>query len=593
MCGCLAKTKQKFLLLFLIIASGFAFVTIVPGSASADTVGPQYTGIFPANGAAISSARVTVSLLAVDPDMVDINSVVMTVDNVPVKPGLYYDAIDESTDDYTKLNIYYPAYLSEGLHNVSVTVKDRLNNASTVSWSFSVGEPPKITMQQPAAGSTVNMLQPVISAKLTANAGVDPSSIVMAVNGSSVPAVYDPLTSTVSYIPTEPLTNENFYDVSLQVKDTSGRITSLTWKFYINTFPEMTFLQDDTNCQKCHARTQHPMNNCSKCHGINLNATAPQFPLDDCYNCHFQQPNPPSYHTNGLPYSSQALHNPQSTDSCTVCHTKVWSTPIPPLHNTFDTAVRHTTTSVGCSQCHAKSLTREHQRRTDAQGYQLNCNTCHNNTDPGVQNAIKTKNTDCGACHSALGANGGHPAHDNSGLDANCQTCHSASILTEPQFHRENGCQFCHSSQREIVRYSIQTKDTNCFSCHTQGHNVNFVRKIPADIPLYPGFEWAVPQPATLWTGEAWLPAEYNSVGAKLVISNRRQGLSGTDIFGWYEQQMSANGWQKIDGPAAGTDNFKITYAKGAGIATIILYTGETHDPTAAFIGYRLEILYK
>lgn len=593
MCGYLARCKHRFLLLFLLFVTGFALATAVPGTASADTVGPRLNGIFPANGAAIPSAKVTVSLNAFDPDMVDINSVVMTVDSVSVRPILSYGWIDESTEDYTTLDIYYPANWSEGLHNVSVTVKDSLNNAGSANWSFTVGEPPKITMQQPAAGSTANTLQPVISARVTDNNGLDPSSIVMTVSGSPVPAVYDPLTSTVSYIPAAPLTNETFYDVGLQVKDISGSLTSSNWKFYVNTFPEMTFPQDDVNCQKCHSRAKHPMNNCSKCHGINLNAAEPQYPLDDCYNCHFGQSNPPSYHTAGLPDKMNALHDPQSTDSCMACHTKPWGTPVPQLHNAFDTAARHTTTSVGCTQCHANTLTREHQRRTDAQGNPLNCYTCHNNTNPNVQNAIKTKDSSCGACHTGLGANGGHPAHDNTGLDVSCQTCHSASILTEPQFHGKNSCQICHSSPRELVKYSIQTKDTNCFSCHTQGHNVNFVRKLPADIPLYPGFEWSVPQPATIWAGESWLPAEYNTAGAKIVISNRRQGLSGAAVFDWYAGQMSANDWQKLDGPAAGSDNFMVTYAKGNRKATIILYAGETHDSSAAFTGYRLEILYK
>lgn len=593
MCGCLARCKQRFLLLFLLIVSGIVFVTTVPGSASADTAGPQFTGIFPANGAAISSAKVTISLTAVDSDMVDMNSVVMTLDNVPVKPGLYYDEVDYSVEDNTRLNIYYPANLSEGLHNVSVAVKDRLNNSSSVNCSFTVGEPPKITLQQPAAGSTVNTLQPVISAKVTDNAGIDPSSIAMTVNGSPVQSAYDPFTSMVSFTPADPLNNEAFYEVSLQVKDTSGIRTTSTWKFYVNTYLEMTFPQDDINCQKCHARAQHPMTKCSSCHGINLNPAAPKYPLDDCYNCHFSTPNPPSYHTSGLPYSMQAQHRPQSTDSCTACHTKTWGVTIPTLHNTFDTAVRHLTTTGGCSQCHATSLTREHQRRTDDSGNPLNCYTCHGNADPNVQNAIKTKDSSCGACHAGLGANGGHPAHDNNGLDANCQTCHSTSILSEPQFHQKNGCQTCHNNQREIVKYSIQTNDTNCFSCHTQGHNVNFVRQIPADVPIYPGFEWSVPQPATIWAGEAWLPAEYNSVGSKLVISNRRQGLTGGEIFAWYEQQMAGNGWQKVDGPAAGSDNFLVTYAKGNRKLAIILYTGETHDPASPFVGYRLEILYK
>ncbi len=592
MCGYIARFRNRFLLLFLLIVSGFVLVTAVPGSASADTLGPRYEGIFPANGAVIPSAMVTLSLTAVDPDMVDMTSVVMTLDNVPVKPILQYGWSQAYIEDFTKMDIYYPANLSEGLHNASVTVKDSLYNAATVNWSFTVGEAPKISMLQPAGGFTVNTLQPVISAKTTDNAGIDPSSIIMTVNGSQVPAVFDPLTSIVSYTPMAPLANETFHNVSLQVKDTAGSITSSTWNFHVSTFSEMTFPQDDINCQKCHARAKHPVNNCGKCHGINFDAAAPQYPLDDCYNCHFHQPNPPAYHTTGLPVAQGALHDPQTTGSCLECHNKSWGVTIPSLHNTYDTAARHLSTVTGCTQCHALSLTREHQRRSDAQGNPLNCFTCHNSTNPDVQKAIKNRDSGCGACHTGL-SGGGHPAHDNNGLDANCQTCHSNSILSEPQFHQKNGCQLCHSNQREIVKYAIQTKNTNCFTCHNQGHNVNFVSKVPADIPFYPGFDWAVPQSATIWAGEFWMPAEYNNAGAKLVLSNRRQDLSGITIYNWYSEQMAVNGWQKTGGPDTGSDNFKVRYAKGTRTFTVILYTGETHDPAAAFIGYRIIILYK
>lgn len=460
-----AGFRHRFMQLFFLIVCGFAFVTFVPGSAAADAVGPQYTNIFPANGGAIPSAKVTISLQAADPDTVNINSVVMKVDNKTVKPILQYGWIDEYTDDYTKLDIYYPANFSEGLHNVSVTVKDRLNNADTVSWSFTVGEPPKITMLQPADGGTVNSLQPIISAKVTDNAGIDPATIIMTVNGSPVSAVYDPFASTVSYIPAAPLDNEAHCDVSLQVRDIAGSLATGAWRFYVNTFPEMSLPLDDLNCQQCHPREQHPMNNCSKCHGINLVAGAPKYPLDDCYNCHFGQANPPTYHTNGLPYSMEAQHHPQSTDSCLGCHNKSWATAIPSLHKTFDTAQRHMTTATGCTQCHAKALTREHQRRIDEQGNPLTCLTCHNSTDPNVQNAIKNKDSSCKACHTGVG-NTGH--HD--GI-TNCRTCHAPETGRTAQSHRTHfdttgkgpgltECTACHDTSGP-VNYG------NCTLCHS------------------------------------------------------------------------------------------------------------------------------
>ncbi len=579
-------------LLFLVTLVSLTMILIVSSSVLADTVGPSITGVYPAKDAVISVSKITVSLTAKDQDNLVASSVVMKLDNIGVQPITEYGWIDEWTDDYTTLSIYYPATLSNGVHNMEVSVADGVGNKTTYIWSFVVGQPPKITSVSPVDGTVVTDRRPIVSAVISGGS-LDLGSITMNIDGSQVPTSFDAITGQVTYIPTSDMSNESSHIVSLAARDTSGNSAQAQWKFTVNTYTDMTFSVDDNTCQKCHQRTSHPMNNCGKCHGLNLDPVQPVYPLDNCYRCHYNSNTfPAAYHTGGLPVSMQPDHPVRTTDSCVECHTKNWGPSIPAYHNVTNTANRHITSSTGCTTCHATSLTREHQRRTDSSGSALTCFTCHGNPDVRVQTAISTKNTACSACHS-LGTTGGHPAH-SSGLDSNCQTCHSDSILTEPQFHRQNGCQICHSAGAgDIVKYSISTKNTNCFSCHSEGHNVNFVQKVPADISQYPGFAWSVPLNAAIWAGEPWFTADYASAGAKIIISNRLQSVSGTEVNTWYDQNMADNGWAKTSGSVQGADNFTATYSKGNRMATVNFYGGENHDPSSRFIGYRLEVLYK
>ncbi len=559
----------------------------------ADTLGPTFSGIFPGQDAVISSGSVTITLTVTDSDEVNATTVNMKVDGAAVTPIRQYGWIDEWTDDYTTLNIYYPANLANGVHNVEVSVKDRVGNVSTLSWSFTVAQPPQISSLTPADGATVADRRPLISAVIKDNPTMDAGSVTMTLDGDTVRAGFDPVTGKVSYIPPADLANETTHTVTLAVQDASGNTTQARWNFTVNTYREMTFPVDDNACQKCHSRTTHPVNSCGKCHGTNLDPYKPVYPLDDCYKCHYNSGNyPASYHSNGLPVSVKPDHPVQTTDSCVGCHAGTWTTGIPPYHGVTNTAERHRSTSTGCDTCHAVALTREHQRRTDSSGNALTCYTCHLNTQTRVTTAIETKDSSCSACHD-LGPTGGHPAHNN-GLDSYCQTCHSDSILSEPQFHRSNGCEVCHSpGAKDIVKYSISVKNTSCFSCHEQGHNVNFVQMVPEDIPQYPGFRWSVPQDARIWAGEPWFKAEYNTAGAKFLVSDRRQSVSGPEVYAWYDQNLTAAGWTRSEGPAEGSDNFAVTYTKGNRMVTVYFYGGETRDPAAQFIGYRLEILYK
>ncbi len=556
----------------------------------ADTAGPAYSGITPYEGAQLNSGKITISVTAKDIDRVIDTSVIMKVDGNQVSPIKEFGWLSEWEDDFTTLNIYYPASLTQGIHTIYIAAKDARGNFSEHTWSLTVAVPPQITSKTPLDGATVATLRPEISAVVK---NMEQASVIMTLDGREANASYDATTGRVTYTPSADIENESVHTVNLSVSGQSGSNVKAQWSFKTNTYEEMVFNVADETCQSCHPRSEHQMDNCSACHGTNLSASRSVYPVDDCYKCHFQLNDyPVSYHSNGLPVYIPPQHPVQATDSCTECHNKTWQSNIPQYHTVIDTAERHLTTSAGCDQCHAQSLTREHYRHADNEGNRLNCSTCHSSVETRVQEAISSEESSCAACHE-LGESGGHPAHEG-GLDASCKTCHSGSILSESQFHSQSGCQVCHSENvPEIVRYSIDTGNTSCFSCHSEGHSVNFVAKVPEDIPLYPGFDWTLPQDARIFAGEPWFDVQYDSTGAKIIISNRLSSVGDNDVAAWYRQELSQNGWTQSGEKINTTDNFSMTYTKNSRMVTVNFFSGENHEPEAPFIGHKLEILYK
>lgn len=419
--------KRSLLPVLLVTVFSLAFAVFPSNHALASTAGPTFSGIFPANGATVKNTYVTISLKVIDPNLIDSTTVVMQVDGVKVSPHFYYIPIDESTDDPTQLEIYYTTTFPVGTHAIDVTIKNMLNISSSYSWSFTVNNPTKILSLTPTNGANTVSQTPTISAAITPGANI--ASIVMTLNNAAVTPAYNQASGVISYTPQAPLTNETFYNAALSFKDASGNNLSATWQFYVNTFQEMSFSMDDSTCQKCHNRTKHPMNNCTRCHGLNLDPNQPVYPLDDCYKCHYNwaKTYPATWHTTGLPTANPPTHGVTLNDSCVVCHNQKWpTTTIPSTHSIFNTAIGHTATfkTTACTDCHSTSLTREHQRRSDANGNPLTCLICHNSPDSNVQNAIATKNPTCSACHNQSG-----DVHHSLPIVSNCIYCHPIHTL--------------------------------------------------------------------------------------------------------------------------------------------------------------------
>jgi len=246
-----------------------------------------------------------------------------------------------------------------------------------------------------------------------------------------------------------------------------------------------------------------------------------------------------------------------------------------------------------CDECHNRVLMEEHKGRAGSDGKPMGCLTCHGDNVPRrVLDAVVGQKTNCDACHTVSS----HEArHSPSGLDARCQTCHKPLLTDE---HLRNPltqaagktCKSCHSSPLAPVRRAINSKDTYCWSCHSQGHGTVIEDKPPDDLPLMPGFQWSAPEEAGIWAGEQWLPWEF--AAGKIIFSNRVVGVTPVDVALFYRDKLTALGW--VPGEAAQGDGFfRGEYVKDNRKLLIWSYGGPDHNgqPSVAE-GSRVELIY-
>lgn len=289
---------------------------------------------------------------------------------------------------------------------------------------------------------------------------------------------------------------------------------------------------------------------------------------------------------------------------CDTCHGKQ------ELWPTISTLAAGNPKNYSCFDCHnaQNNLAPRHSAKfdgvdTEVTGFHQSCSTCHTTGTEASKKVglITTKlnggvqSYDCVECHNATNLSNAHVGI----IDSNCtQTCHQISLIDE---HISNpvtqkkalSCSSCHKSSSVDVRMAIITNNRNCAACHNQAHNLNVIQQQPADIPLYSGYQWSVPQPSDIWANETWMPRGYQ--GGKLLISNRRNDVDAQSVWTYYKQNMSLNGWTPpATEPAAASNFFSAEFSKGTRRVTVFFYGGENHAASPLVgSGYRLELLYK
>ncbi len=140
-------------------------------------------------------------------------------------------------------------------------------------------------------------------------------------------------------------------------------------------------------------------------------------------------------------------------------------------HGVVDHAGAHdhaVITPGSCIDCHSDNVVVEH---IDNHG--LDCNVCHQSTDPAVVQAIADGSgpagvdVDCNACHGVVDHDA---AHDHAIVPSDdCLRCHAASIVREHAAHGLD-CAACHDSIDPVVSGAIADgisgTDVSCYVCH-------------------------------------------------------------------------------------------------------------------------------
>ncbi|MDH4140198.1 MAG: hypothetical protein OEV43_06455 [Coriobacteriia bacterium] len=348
-------------------------------------------------------------------------------------PQLTFDRLPDGSYDHTKAYLSAPVHfeLAEGSHTVNASVFDLSWFRHRTKWKFDVAVPPTISSPVPVPGSTVDTATPTIVATVTDPGPV--SAVTVWVNGAKVPSTY---AGGVVVAPvTTSLANDATHTVDVAVVDALGLSATLSWDFGVQVFAAMPV---EDSCVQCHTGypTAHPVDNCDACHG-------PGSPMGGGYD------DPWDSHASGTACSE--CHGDLS--DCEQCHGQPYTT-VPPLHS-FDGDTYHDSHTEGCSPCHVRRLSNEHNR------YGLTCLSCHASADSAVAGAIAAGDTDCYACHSAP-----HSANHLSALEVSCEDCHDADLVVE---HSSRGysCDTCHTSSDPAVLAAITGGNTDCSACHT------------------------------------------------------------------------------------------------------------------------------
>jgi hypothetical protein len=479
---------------------------------------------------------------------------------------------------------------------------------TTKTWQFSVAQKPVISGYGPTG--TVNSRIQVITASATDNnSSINQSAITLSFDNRQVVPVISGSGGTVSIsFATGELADDSEHTVTLTVSDDSGNSTSVSWKFYVTTKPDMLAVPSD--CGTCHTLTpaikyKHSVSpdagltgsggTCGHCHKEGLIDKA------ICAYCH-----------DGNPwdiYYGKAVPDPNigANTDCLFCHgvgkqdfvqRKLIVTKPSAIISSWYTVshnipVVHKMTKGSCNDCHSVYLTREHNRATK-NGVQITCSTCHNSGKPEVQNAIAAKNTDCLACH----LQSGHDAAHNSNLNDECQTCHKGALNQE---HINNfttsglnlTCNTCHldTAAKEVKR-TVSAGKLNCSGCHTEAHNMNLGDSVPPDIMLYNEFKWSLPLEALVFFGEPTVPAGYDL--GQVVFSDRRTNLELSQVQTYFITQMENAGWSLVS-TQQWPGLFNQHFIKGSRGAVIRAYNTVNSDGSGqmSIMGTRIEIWFK
>lgn len=192
-----------------------------------DVTPPTITNLIPEPDSLINQNRPTVSANYQD-DLsgIDTTSVRITLDGE--------DITSFSTITETQVSYVPDTKLEDGIHEVTVEVKDKAGNSAQADWSFTVDTtPPLITNLIPIPNSETEESMPLIQAAYSdLLSGIDTTSVRIILDGDEITALVTITETQISYTLQTEL-SDGSHNVTVEVKDRAGNSAQAKWSFAI------------------------------------------------------------------------------------------------------------------------------------------------------------------------------------------------------------------------------------------------------------------------------------------------------------------------------------------------------------------------
>ena len=209
--------------------AGNAMPPVSWGFTVADLTPPQLGDVRPDPGSAGSDRTPVIALTLGDGDGTGIDpaSVSMSVDGI--------DVSGQAQLTGSRLTYLPAAPLAFGNHTVVVNASDRAgNHAPPLSWTFTVRDEtaPTVSGRQPIAGTTVPGAVRIAFDAADTGTGIDPSSLVVTVDGSDVTSWGTFAGGHFSYAPGN--LGAGVHTIAVTVADAAGNVAGpVMWQFAV------------------------------------------------------------------------------------------------------------------------------------------------------------------------------------------------------------------------------------------------------------------------------------------------------------------------------------------------------------------------
>jgi len=208
---------------------------------------PTITNLQPPPSSELTGNPLIISADYYDANGINVSSVLLKVDDI--------DVTLDSTVTANNVSFLPSSTFVDGVHFISLEVRDIAGNLNTQKWTFIVDATPlEIINKQPSNASTTNYSKPEISANFSNPLDINVSSILLRVDSIDVTAETIATVQGVYYLPDVELTNGT-HTIYLEVRDRIGNLATASWYFIVDIPQSDTTPPTITNLRPLNAST--------------------------------------------------------------------------------------------------------------------------------------------------------------------------------------------------------------------------------------------------------------------------------------------------------------------------------------------------